>query len=64
MSELPGRVSFDERFEVAEERHRARRKRTARIYRTVERVFFATLVVLAFLVVAKFASHVLPEYLG
>lgn len=28
----------------------------------VERVFFATLVVLALLVLAKFASHVLPEY--
>jgi hypothetical protein len=30
----------------------------------VERVFFAALVVLAFLVVAKFVSRVLPEYFG
>ena len=51
MCEPPGHDSLEERFEVAEERHRARRKRTARIYRTVERVFFAALVVLAFLVV-------------
>ncbi len=64
MCQPPVHDSLEERFDAADQRHRARRKRTARIYRTVERVFFTTLVVLAFLVFAKFASHILPEYLG
>jgi hypothetical protein len=54
--------NLEKLLDDADRRHRKRRNRTATIYRTVERVFFLTLVALALLVLAKFASHVLPEY--
>jgi hypothetical protein len=50
-------------FEAGDLAHHARRKRTAEIYRLVDRVFFASLLILALLAFGKLAIHVLPLYL-
>ena len=53
---------WEERILRAERRHEDRRRRTGRVFRVVERTFFASLILLAVLVLLKFGSHVLPEY--
>jgi len=62
MTVIPDSGRLEELIERAEEGHRARRKRAARIFGWVERLFFLALVVLAALVLARFAVRVLPEY--
>jgi len=50
----------DARVLEAEDRHSRRRKRARRVYDNVNRVFFAGLLVLAFLVFKKFYGFVAP----
>jgi hypothetical protein len=51
-------------FDAGDRAHHARRQRTAAIYRVVDRVFFASLLILALLAFGKLAVHVLPLYLN
>jgi len=63
MAEISDPGPPEDLIEGAEAGHRARRRKAARIYAWVERLFFVALVVLAVLVLGKFAVRVLPEYL-
>jgi hypothetical protein len=49
-------------FDAADLRHHRRRRRTARIYKTVDLFFFGSLFVLAILLFARFATVILPLY--
>ena len=62
MAVIPDSGPVEGSFEGAEEGHRARRRKAARIYGWIEGIFFVALVVLAALVLARFAVRVLPEY--
>ena len=62
MSSTSENAEIEALFDSADRRHHLRRRRTARLYRLVTGVFFAGLLVLAILVMAKFATSVLPEY--
>jgi hypothetical protein len=64
MGENRRQAMLESAFDAGDRAHHARRQRTAAIYRAVDRVFFASLLILALLVFGKLAVHVLPLFLN
>lgn len=55
---------LEDRIQRAENLHRLRRRGTARVYRTLERLFFLAILLFTILAVRRFLSAVTPALLG
>lgn len=55
---------LDDMIDAAEKRHRKRRRRTARIYDTLDRVFFPLILLTVVLGMIKFVQLIWPHFIS